>query len=91
MINFIDVIGWYGLIAILTGYFLISYDIIKNGYLYQIINLTGSAAMSWTAFKAYFASGDALPIAILNVVFVSIAITAIIKIGWKDLKNGQIN
>lgn len=79
-----EIIGWYGTISILIGYILISYNIIKNGYIYQLINLTGSLALVYISLTK-----DATQLAVLNTVFITIALTAIIKFGLKDFRHGR--
>ena len=43
---FIEVIGWYGALAIISAYFLNSFSFISAGDLsYQILNVTGALGM----------------------------------------------
>ena len=38
-----EIVGWYGAIAILLAYALVSFKVIKsNSYAYQLLNLTGA-------------------------------------------------
>jgi len=47
-----DVVGWYGAIAIVSGYFLTSFDVIANDQLlYQLINLTGASGLFYLGYK----------------------------------------
>lgn len=41
-----ELIGWYGTIAILLAYALVSFKFIPaSGYIYQLLNLTGAAGI----------------------------------------------
>jgi uncharacterized YccA/Bax inhibitor family protein len=41
--NIAEIFGWYGAVAVLLAYALISFKVISaSGYLYQILNLTGA-------------------------------------------------
>jgi len=42
--NFIDeIIGWYGMVAILAAYFLVSFNFLSSaGVFYQVLNFTGA-------------------------------------------------
>lgn len=72
----IALLGWYGVLAVLTGYALVSFRIIPaNGYLYQLLNLTGALGIvAETASKK-----DTQP-AVLNLVWAVIALIAIIRL-----------
>lgn len=53
---FIEVIGWYGALAIIGAYFLNSFSFISAGDLsYQILNVTGALGMIAVSYykKAY--------------------------------------
>ena len=41
----VDVLGWYGTVAILSAYALSSFDVLEQGALYQLLNLTGAAGV----------------------------------------------
>ena len=47
---FFDIIGWVGMILMLLAYFLLSLNIIKNGMLYQLINLFAALFMAMGLF-----------------------------------------
>ena len=51
-----DVVGWIGMILALSTYILLSTNKIKNGILYQILNLFASIFMAIAVFptKAWF-------------------------------------
>lgn len=47
-----DVVGWYGSLAIVSGYFLSSFDIVNaNSFLFQFINLTGASGLLYLGYK----------------------------------------
>ncbi len=71
----IDVSGWYGVIAILAAYGLVSFNVIgSSGLIYQL-NLTGggSIALASVRKRAY------QPVT-LNVAWAMIALVALIKL-----------
>ena len=41
----VDLLGWYGTLAILTAYALSSFDLLEKGLTYQLLNLTGAAGV----------------------------------------------
>ena len=72
----IEIFGWYGAVAIVTAYALISYEILlPESLLYQMLNLSGSAGILLSAYV----KKDYQP-AFLNVVWIMIAISAIFSI-----------
>ena len=76
----IDVIGWIGAIALLIAYGLISAGRMKSdGKKYQALNLVGGAGLivNSTWYGAY-------PSTFVNVVWVGIAVVALIGIFRKD-------
>jgi hypothetical protein len=75
----IDVIGWAGALAVLLGYGLISSGKISGeSRLYQFLNLAGGIFLLINTI--YF---GAFPSAFVNVVWIVIAIAALIRIGRK--------
>ena len=69
-----ETIGWYGTIAILLAYALVSFGVIDaHSLLYQILNITGAGGIAYVSFlkRAYQP-------AVLNVVWAIIAVVAII-------------
>lgn len=42
-----EVVGWYGMVAILAAYALSSFGVIGQGPLYQALNLTGGLGVAW--------------------------------------------
>jgi hypothetical protein len=72
---FLDIIGWIGSIEVIVAYALISQQKIKgNSYIYQWLNLTG--AIFLIANTVYY---GAWPSAFINVVWVGIAMHALLK------------
>ncbi len=73
-------LGWYGVLAILSAYFLISFEVLKaDSPLYQLLNLTGAIGIIIETLS----KKDLQP-AILNIVWALIAAVTLIRlIGWK--------
>jgi hypothetical protein len=75
--NFIDeVLGWYGTVAIVFAYALLSFGILTpNDLSYQILNGTGALGIIYISFiKKTYQPG------VLNIIWAIIATVAIIKI-----------
>jgi len=72
----VELIGWYGTLALLLAYALVSFQIIPaNGFMYQFLNLTGAIGIIVIAvFRKVYQS------VVLNVFWGGIALLAIIKI-----------
>lgn len=71
-----EIAGWYGALAILTGYTLVSFEIISSDtLLFQLLNLTG--ALGIIAIAAYKKVAQSI---VLNIVWSVVAIIAIINI-----------
>lgn len=71
-----EMIGWYGTIAILGAYVLVSFEIVPgSGLVYQLLNLTGALGLGYVALvkKAY-------QIVALEVVWVVLAVFIIIRL-----------
>jgi hypothetical protein len=73
---FVDVVGWYGMSAIVGAYVLVSFNVLdsKSAW-YQLLNLTGAlgiGAVSWAK--------RALQPAVLNLVWSVIAVVALVRI-----------
>lgn len=75
---FFDVMGWIGMVLVLIAYVLLSTNKIKNGILYQILNLLAGIFMAIGLFpkNAWFSFS-------LQIVWSIVAIVAIIKIKMK--------
>ena len=72
---FFDIIGWAGMLLVLLAYALLSTNKIKNGKLYQTLNLFAGTFMAIGLFptNAWFAFT-------LQVIWSGIAIIALIKL-----------
>lgn len=72
----IEIVGWYGAIAILVGYMLVSFEIISSsGLTFQLLNLTGAIGLiSIALYKNVMQS------VVLNIFWVGVAVIAIIRI-----------
>jgi hypothetical protein len=69
-----EIIGWYGAVAILLAYALVSFKAISSqSYMYQLLNLTGALGISAVSFAK-----KAKQPALLNVVWAVVAFVAII-------------
>ena len=72
----VEVLGWYGLVAVLVAYGLVSFGtILPNNVAFQLLNLTGSFGLGILTFykKAY-------PNLVLNVIWGAISLIAIVRI-----------
>lgn len=72
----IELLGWYGAVAILSAYALISFSLIEpNSLWYHLLNLTGAIGLCILSFhkKAYQP-------ATLNIIWITIALIAIVNI-----------
>ncbi len=73
---FIDIIGWIGSVEVILAYGLNSYQKLKSdSLLFQSLNLTG--ALFLITNTVYY---GAFPSAVINIVWVGIAIPAIYRI-----------
>ena len=71
-----EMAGWYGALAILTAYILVSFGIIApEGLIYQILNLTGALGVVIIAIHKNVKQS-----VLLNIFWASVAIIAIVKI-----------
>ncbi len=76
---FINILGWIGSIEVLAAYGLNSYQKIKSdSILFYVLNLTGGLLLI-----VYSVYKEAFPNAFINIVWVIIAIIALLKIGKK--------
>lgn len=70
-----EVLGWYGITAIMIAYLLNSFEIMNNTSLwYQILNLTGAIGITADALD----DKNTQP-AVLNIIWAIIALVAIVK------------
>ncbi len=73
--TFVKILGWYGVLAILLGFFLASFGmILPREEFYLFLNLTGAAAM---AIECY--SKKDFPPMTLNAVWFLIALMALAR------------
>ena len=72
---FFDIMGWTGMSLVLVAYALLSTNKIKNGFLYQMLNLLAGLFMAIGLFpkKAWFSFT-------LQIIWATVAIVAIAKI-----------
>ena len=75
---FYDIIGWIGMILMVIGYLLLSFNKISNGKTYQLFNLFGSLFMAIGLFpkNAWFSFA-------LQIVWLLVAVISLIKLGLK--------
>ena len=76
-----DIAGWIGMVLVLVAYLLLSLGKIKNGYLYQVLNLAAGVLMAIGLFpkNAWFSFT-------LQIIWAIVAIVAIIKMEKKPKK-----
>ena len=76
MKKIIELFGWYGVIAIVLAYALVSFSILKSTDLaYQLLNITGAMGIIVDSFY----KRDYQPV-ILNIIWMLIALAVILKI-----------
>lgn len=72
----IEIVGWYGVVAILGAYALVSFQILSStDFLFQLLNATGAIGVVLISL-----SKKNYQPAVLNIIWTLIAIVAIIKI-----------
>jgi hypothetical protein len=72
----VEIVGWYGAVALLASYALVSFNILTSGDIaYQILNITGALGIIIVSFydRAYQPG-------VLNIIWAMIGIIALIKI-----------
>ena len=81
---FYDIMGWLGTILVLLSYILLSFNIIKNRLLYQLLNLISSILMGIGLYpkNAWFSF-------YLQVIWAIIAILSLVNLYGKKNKKGQ--
>ena len=79
-----DIIGWGGMIFVLAAYFLLSMGKIKNGYIYQVLNLIAGILMAIGLYpkNAWFSFT-------LQIVWSVVAIVAIAKLSCAPKKKSK--
>jgi hypothetical protein len=74
--KFAEFCGWYGMIALIVAYFLVSFGIIDGeGLVFQLMNLTGGIGLLIVA-----ASKGVLQSVILNFFWAAIGVIAIVRL-----------
>jgi len=72
----LEIVGWYGTVAIVAAYALSSFSFIKSqSFIYQVLNLTGALGIVGVSL-----SKKAYQPAVLNIVWTVIAFIAIIQL-----------
>lgn len=73
-----EVLGWYGTMAIIVAYFLVSFNLIaSDGLVFQILNLTGALGLIYIAIVK-----KVRPNVALNAFWMLIAIGALARIAY---------
>ncbi len=76
MKTLIEFIGWYGVVAIVLAYALVSFSVLSSSNIYyQLLNITGALGI---AVDSYYKK-DYQPV-VLNVIWMAIAALAIVRI-----------
>lgn len=76
MKKIVEIFGWYGMIAILGAYFLISFKILEStSLIFQFLNITGAIGIvTVSLYKKAYQPG------VLNIIWAIIALLAILRI-----------
>lgn len=70
--------GWYGMVAILAAYTLVSFELVNSsGSVFQLLNLTGAIGLIIVA-----ASKGVIQSVILNIFWCTVAIVALVKLAF---------
>ncbi len=73
---FAELCGWYGMVALIVAYFLVSFGIIHGqGMIFQLLNLTGGIGLLIVA-----ASKNVIQSVLLNFFWAAIGIVAIARL-----------
>ena len=71
-----DVIGWLGMLAVVTAYLLVSIEVLDgHSTVYQVMNLSGALALIWISWLRGVFQG-----VLINVFWVLIAIVGLLQI-----------
>ncbi len=74
--NFGEVFGWYGTLAIIGAYALISFNFTDaNNLMYQLLNITGAAGIEYISMQK-----KTYQPAVINMIWFVIGAAAILKI-----------
>jgi hypothetical protein len=75
----LEAAGWYGLVATISAYGLISAGIVNSASIfYHLLNLTGALTLAVTVWRK-----RAWPLVVLNLVWMAIAVFALARIVLK--------
>ncbi len=78
-LKLLEIFGWYGAIAILSAYALVSFNVVPaDGWAYQLLNLTGAIGVMIISFIK-----QARQPALLNLVWALVAFIALIGLAIK--------
>ncbi len=73
--NIAEIIGWYGAMAILLAFGLVSFEVLEPiSFWYQFLNFTGAMGIAYISFKK-----QSYQPGVLNLVWTIIAFIAIMK------------
>lgn len=73
---FAEIAGWYGAVAILSAYILVSFTVISgDGVIFQLLNLTGALGIIAIAVHKKVKQS-----VVLNVFWAAVAIIALVRI-----------
>jgi hypothetical protein len=71
-----EILGWYGILALITAYFLVTFSIIQpQGLEFQLLNVTGSGGLMAVAITKKVTQS-----VLLNIFWIAIGIVAIYNI-----------
>lgn len=77
---FYEIFGWYGAIAIVASYGMVSFEIISvESYLFHLLNLTGSLGIMLISFAKH--TYQPFVLNAFRVVIATIAIISLIRLG----------
>lgn len=80
LVKFRSLIGWYGVVAILGAYTLVSFSMINpHGGVYQVLNLTGALGLVFVSYR----KKDYQP-AVLNTIWAVVAFVATIRLFFRS-------
>lgn len=72
----VEIFGWYGVVAILVAYALVSFSVVSSSSLaYQLLNLSGAAGV----FTVSIVKQNYQP-AFLNLIWGAVALVALIRL-----------